>query len=90
MYEIFLVMFKQIVTNEVAINMVTPITCIISLWVFLGVLKQYKVSWPCLQTQLMFNVKPFLAQFSCDLSFAILIFSLFDVFVTLSLGLWLK
>lgn len=74
MYQIVMVMVKQIVTNEVAITMVTPITCIISMWVFLGVLKQYKVSWPWLQTQLMFNVKPFLAQFSCDLSFAIWFF----------------
>lgn len=41
------------------------------MWVFLGVLEQYKVSWPWLQTQLTFNVQPFLAQFSCDSSFAI-------------------
>jgi len=38
----------------------------------------------------MFNVEPFLAQFSCDLSFAIWIFFLFDIFVTLFVGLWLK
>jgi hypothetical protein len=46
MYQIVIVMVKQIVKNEVAITMVTPITCIILVWVFLGVLEQYKVSWP--------------------------------------------
>jgi hypothetical protein len=46
MYQIVIIMVKQIVTNEVAITMVTPITCIVSVWVFLGVLEQYKVSWP--------------------------------------------
>lgn len=40
MYQIVIIMVKQIITNEVAITMVTPITCIVSMWVFLGVLER--------------------------------------------------